>query len=83
MTESLATAKVPFDFEKDVLPKEMVGLLEKERRVETVSLKDGASADKTSVVEKLALGTRKVIERFASESSSKSHPNGTNITQSV
>jgi threonine synthase len=37
VTSSLSTAKVPFDFEKDVLPKEMIGLLEKERRIARLS----------------------------------------------
>jgi threonine synthase len=63
VTDSLSTAKVSFDFEKDVLPKEMVGLLEKERRVESVYLKD--ATQEGTVVEKLAEGTRKVVERFA------------------
>ncbi|UZJ54981.1 hypothetical protein CBS101457_004301 [Exobasidium rhododendri] len=66
VTDSLSTANVPFDFEKDVLPKEMVGLLEKERRVESVYLKDAAQSG--SIVEKLAEGTRKVVERFAKAS---------------
>jgi threonine synthase len=69
VTDSLSKANVPFDFEKDVLPKEMVGLLEKERRVESVYLKDASRG--TSVVEKLAEGTRKVVERFAEPTSSE------------
>jgi threonine synthase len=68
VTGSLSTAKVPFDFEKDVLPKEMIGLLEKKRRMESVYLKDATSSQHPSstVVEKLAQGTRKAIEKFAS-----------------
>lgn len=67
MTVSLSTAKIPFDFEKDVLPKEMIGLLEKERKMECVYLKDATSSQHPSstVVEKLAQGTRKAIEVFA------------------
>ena len=33
VTSSLESAGASFDFERDVLPKEMIGLLEKERRV--------------------------------------------------
>lgn len=57
----------------------MIGLLEKERRIESVYLKD-ASSQHGSVVEKLAEGTRKVIERFAKDTPSK---NPVASTQSV
>lgn len=83
VTSSLSTAKVPFDFEKDVLPKEMIGLLEKKRRIEFVYLKDASTSqyESSSVVEKLAQGTRKAIERFAVPSANGSVNNAS--TQSV
>lgn len=81
VTDSLSSAKVPFDFEKDVLPKEMVGLLQKERRVESVYLTEGASSSSQSesVVDKLARGTRTVIERYAQKGTPSTPAN----TQSV
>ncbi|MCO5585217.1 hypothetical protein L7F22_039149 [Adiantum nelumboides] len=67
VTSSLESANVPFDFEKDVLPKEMVGLLEKERRVEDVRLADAADS-KGSTVDRLCQATRQVLDRNAQNS---------------
>lgn len=71
VTTSLESASVPFDFEKDVLPPEMVGLLKKERRVEEVRLADGQGSADQSVVGRLGHGTRNVIERFATADAGK------------
>ncbi|PWN46619.1 putative THR4-threonine synthase, partial [Violaceomyces palustris] len=62
VTGSLESAGAEFDFERDVLPKEMIGLLEKERRVIQV----GPTGGKVGV-EGLIEGTKEVIEGKASE----------------
>lgn len=71
VTSSLSSAQVAFDFERDVLPPEMHGLLEKERRVEDVTLAQAADVEGDHLA-KLCAGTRNVIERYAEEGS-KSH----------
>ncbi|SPO29617.1 probable THR4 - threonine synthase (o-p-homoserine p-lyase) [Ustilago trichophora] len=59
VTSSLESAGAEFDFERDVLPKEMVGLLEKERRVIDVK-PEGAAG-----VEGLVNAVKKVVESQA------------------
>ncbi|SPO30937.1 probable THR4 - threonine synthase (o-p-homoserine p-lyase) [Ustilago trichophora] len=59
VTSSLESAGAQFDFERDVLPKEMVGLLEKERRVINVK-PEGATG-----VEGLVNAVKKVVESQA------------------
>ncbi|PWN43990.1 putative THR4-threonine synthase [Ceraceosorus guamensis] len=61
VTSSLESAGASFDFERDVLPKEMHGLLEKERRVRDVKLAD-ADSQSAPKVERLVEATKKVIE---------------------
>ena len=56
VTSSLESAGAQFDFERDVLPKEMVGLLEKERRV--ISVKPEGAAG----VEGLVNAVKRVVE---------------------
>jgi threonine synthase len=72
VTTSLESANVPFDFEKDVLPPEMIGLLEKERRVIDVRLADVSVQG--SVVEKLAKATQDVVEKYAQKIGSANAP---------
>ena len=55
VVSSLESAGASFDFERDVLPPEMHGLLEKERRV--IEVKSGSSG-----FESLLAGTKKVVE---------------------
>lgn len=57
----MESAGAKFDFERDVLPVEMHGLLERERRVRDVQLPatDGPQVDR------LAQATREVIEEVA------------------
>lgn len=68
---SLSSSGVAFDFERDVLPKEMHGLLEKERRVEDVKVADGLEAggpspsDDKSRLAALVRATGKVLDREA------------------
>lgn len=59
VTSSLESAGAKFDFERDVLPKEMVGLLEKERRV------IGVKPEGKPGVEGLITAVKKVIEQQA------------------
>lgn len=61
VTGSLESAGATFDFERDVLPVEMHGLLERERRVRDVEL----PATQGGKVERLADATRAVIEEVA------------------
>lgn len=68
VTSSLESAGASFDFERDVLPKEMHGLLEKERRVRDVKLADAASPNADKVA-KLVEATKKVIEGEAGKAS--------------
>lgn len=72
VTSSLSSADVPFDFERDVLPSEMVGLLEKERRVEDVTLASAPAHDGDDHLAKLCAGTRAVIERYAQAAAASS-----------
>ncbi|KAK0538628.1 threonine synthase [Tilletia horrida] len=59
VVSSLESAGADFDFERDVLPPEMHGLLEKERRVRDVRLADGqGDADFAKLVD----ATRKVLD---------------------
>lgn len=60
VTSSLESAGAQFDFERDVLPKEMVGLLEKERRVINVKPEGGAQG-----VEGLVNAVKRVVESQA------------------
>lgn len=63
VTSSLASsAEVAFNFERDVLPDEMRGLLEKERRVEDVKVADGEG---DSDLQRLVRATAKVLDREA------------------
>ncbi|PWN21616.1 tryptophan synthase beta subunit-like PLP-dependent enzyme [Microstroma glucosiphilum] len=67
VTSSLSSSGVSFDFEKDVLPVEMRGLLEKERRVEDVKVADGgdASGSEEERLQCLIRATAKVLDREA------------------
>ena len=60
VTSSLQSAGAEFDFERDVLPKEMVGLLEKERRVIGVKPEGGKAG-----VEGLIDAVKRVVEEQA------------------
>lgn len=60
VTSSLST--VQFDFERDVLPAEMRGLLEKERRVEDVKVAHGEGE---TDLQRLVRATAKVLDREA------------------
>lgn len=68
---SLSSSGVAFDFEKDVLPKEMHGLLEKERRVEDVKVADGLDGSSSAVgddkerLQALIRATARVLDREA------------------
>lgn len=71
---SLSSSGVAFDFERDVLPKEMHGLLEKERRVEDVKVADGlvgdadgglVPTDDAERLQALVRATAKVLDREA------------------
>ncbi|KAL9934620.1 hypothetical protein V8E36_006395 [Tilletia maclaganii] len=59
VVSSLESAGAEFDFERDVLPPEMHGLLEKERRVRDVRLADGQGSEDFA---KLVDATRKVLD---------------------
>ncbi|KAN0064129.1 threonine synthase [Thecaphora frezii] len=59
VTSSLASAGARFDFERDVLPKEMVGLLEKERRVVEVKANQGGRTGLDALIH----STKEVIEK--------------------
>lgn len=59
VTSSLESAGVSFDFERDVLPKEMIGLLEKERRV------IGVKPEGKPGVDGLITAVKQVIEKQA------------------
>lgn len=76
VTSSLESANVAFDFEKDVLPKEMHGLLEKERRVEEVKRQGGDDA-----VSDLGNGTRQVLDSLfdSAKDSSATRANGASV----
>jgi len=78
VTSSLESSKVPFDFEKDVLPVEMHGLLEKEKRVLFVG-KDG---DGKPGIEDLIRNTRKVVEEKVGKKAGDG-ASGVNGTQSI
>lgn len=67
VTSSLSSSGVSFDFEQDVLPVEMRGLLEKERRVEEVKVADGgeASGSEEDRLQCLIRATAKVLDREA------------------
>lgn len=62
VTSALASSGVKFDFEKDVLPPEMIGLLEKERRVGNVRVADGGESE---TLPSLIKATAKVLDREA------------------
>lgn len=70
VTSSLSASGVPFDFERDVLPVEMRGLLQKKRRVEDVHVADGqdAGAQNQDTLHKLVRATAKVLDREAAAS---------------
>lgn len=81
VTTSLESSKVPFDFEKDVLPKEMIGLLEKEKRVLFVPRDENEPGLKG-----LIKGTRKVVEEKTAAAGIKKNgasTDGINGTQSI
>ncbi|KAJ1025127.1 hypothetical protein NDA16_002633 [Ustilago loliicola] len=59
VTSSLESAGASFDFERDVLPKEMIGLLEKERRVL------GVKPEGKPGVDGLITAVKQVIEKQA------------------
>lgn len=59
VTSSLESAGAEFDFERDVLPKEMVGLLEKKRRVINVK------SEGKPGVEGLVTAVKQVVEKQA------------------
>ncbi|KAK0568592.1 threonine synthase [Tilletia horrida] len=59
VVSSLESAGAEFDFERDVLPPEMHGLLEKERRVRDVRLADGKGDEDFA---KLVDATRNVLD---------------------
>ncbi|PWN97327.1 hypothetical protein FA09DRAFT_339337, partial [Tilletiopsis washingtonensis] len=62
VTGALEAARdVQWDFERDVLPKEMRGLLQRERRCRDVKLPQGSGGK----VERLAQATREVVEEQA------------------
>lgn len=78
VVSSLESAGASFDFERDVLPPEMHGLLEKERRV--LEVKKGASKDLQSLVE----NTKAVIEKtVGSKVGSAARPKANGATESI
>ncbi|CAO1621549.1 unnamed protein product [Parajaminaea phylloscopi] len=69
VTSALASSGVAFDFERDVLPVEMKGLLEKERRVGEVKVADGGESE---ALPSLIKATAKVLDREAEKKSASS-----------
>lgn len=70
VTSSLSSSGAAFDFERDVLPVEMRGLLEKERRVEDVTVAQGTQAGEkpsndVQRLNALVAATAKVLDREA------------------
>ncbi|KDN53157.1 putative THR4-threonine synthase [Tilletiaria anomala UBC 951] len=70
VVSSLESAGAQFDFDRDVLPPEMHGLLEKERRV--IDVKLGQQGGFESLVE----NTKAVIEKTVGASQAQSQANG-------
>lgn len=84
---SLSSSGVAFDFERDVLPKEMHGLLEKERRVEDVKVADGAPQggvkDDKERLQALIRATGKVLDREAEKRGQTQAVAGAKGTESI
>lgn len=87
VTGSLSSSGVAFDFEKDVLPVEMRGLLEKERRVGDVRVKDGQTSSSNNGEEErlhsLIRATAKVLDKHAAEEGVVSGQTGGKGTESI
>ncbi|CAO1616985.1 unnamed protein product [Sympodiomycopsis kandeliae] len=84
---SLSSSGVAFDFERDVLPKEMHGLLEKERRVEDVKVADGVTEgtvkDDKERLQALIRATAKVLDREAEKRGQSQAVTGAKGTESI
>lgn len=71
VTSSLVSAGATFDFEADVLPPEMRGLLQKERRV--IDVRVGPKAGLDGLIDK----TKEVIERASATGAARAGAKGT------
>ncbi|KAE8234022.1 hypothetical protein CF326_g934 [Tilletia indica] len=80
VVSSLESAGAEFDFERDVLPPEMHGLLEKERRVRDVRLADGQGEGE---FEQLVDATRKVLDGEFEKRGGSAKVAGSQQTESV